>query len=121
MVMSWISGAAPGPAGSVGIQYTYRVTFLKLATHLIPRISAEGSGSCTHMRGTTLGIQKGAEKTEFGGAGQRQRAGHLVNTLLMVKKLEPNVRTMTRLCDLKGLQRDTCKVQHDTHWLSKRF
>lgn len=57
----------------------------------MPRISAEGSGTCTHMRGATLGVQKGAEKTEFGGAEQRQRAGHLVNSWQMAKKLEPNV------------------------------
>lgn len=60
-----------GPAESA---VRYRVTFLKLEIYPTPRPSAEGSGTCPHRRGATLGVQKGAEEGEVGGVGQRQRA-----------------------------------------------
>lgn len=87
------------------------MTFLKLEMYLTLRISAEGQAPVPTM----LGVQKGTEKGEVREAGQGQRAGLLGNLLQVAKKLESNLPTMMRLCNLKGLQRDTCKGQHDTH------
>lgn len=91
----------------------YRVTFLKLETCPTPRLSAEGSGTCAHRRGATLSCAEGEGPGEVGGAGQRQRAS--IKGWQVAKTLEPHLLTVTKLCHLKGLQRGTCKGQHDTH------